>query len=265
MYFAGIDIGSLTAEAVIVRENQIIGSEIIPVLPNPVESAKEVMQRVLEKTGLKLSEIKYIVSTGYGREKVQSQGMAQENISEISCHGFGAYSLAPEVRTVIDIGGQDAKVIKVDDQGRLENFVMNDKCAAGTGQFLEAMSRILEISLEELGPISLSSKKPVEMSNRCTIYIETEVLHFLQRGVSKVDIAAGVNKAMAERVFALARRIEPKKEVMLTGGVAKNIAVRNELQKMLKFKLVSPEIDPQLIGAYGAALFARARGLGQCS
>jgi len=260
MYFAGVDIGSLTAEAVIINDGKIIGSEIISVLPNPLDSAREVMNRALKKCGLNFPEIRFIVSTGYGREKLQAEGMAQENKSEISCHGLGAFTLNPEVRTVIDIGGQDAKVIKVDGSGKLENFVMNDKCAAGTGHFLEVMSRSLGLSLDELGQISLDSKKPVEMSNRCTIYVETEVIHFLQRGTAKKDVAAGINKAMAERVVALARRVNPEKEIMLTGGVAKNVAVRSEIQKILKVKLVSPSIDPQLIGAYGAALFAQAKG-----
>jgi predicted CoA-substrate-specific enzyme activase len=263
MLFAGIDIGSLTAEAVVIDDGNIVAAEIMSVLPNPVDSAKEVLRRTLEKSGIKQEQIKYTVSTGYGREKIQARGMAQENISEISCHGLGAYSVNPEVRTIVDIGGQDAKVIKMDGSGKLENFVMNDKCAAGTGHFLEVMSKALGVSLDELGLISLESKKPVQMSNRCTIYIETEVIHFLQRGVSKVDIAAGINKAMAERVLALARRVKPEREVMLTGGVAKNAAVKSELQKMLEMKLVSPKIDPQIMGAYGAAVFAREKGGGK--
>ncbi len=260
MLFAGIDIGSLTAEAVVVEDGKVVASESMSVLPNPVDSAKEVMGRLLEKSGLKREDLKYIISTGYGREKIQSERLAQENISEISCHGFGAYTLAPKVRTVIDIGGQDAKVIKLSGSGELANFVMNDKCAAGTGHFLEVMSRTLGVRLEELGPMSRGSRKPVEMSNRCTIYMETEVIHFLQRGVAKVDVAAGINRAMAERVVALVRRVKPEKEVMITGGVAKNVAVKGELEKILKVRILNPRIDPQIIGAYGAALFAQREG-----
>jgi (R)-2-hydroxyacyl-CoA dehydratese activating ATPase len=260
MLFAGIDIGSLTAEAVIIEDGKIIASEIISVLPNPVDSAQKVLGLVLQKSGVKPEQIKYTVSTGYGREKLQSQGMAQENLSEISCHGLGAFTLNPEVRTIVDIGGQDAKVIKMNSSGKLENFVMNDKCAAGTGHFLEVMSKALGVSLDELGVISQGSKKPVQMSNRCTIYIETEVIHYLQRGVPKVDVAAGINIAMAERALALVRRVKPEKEAMITGGVAKNVAVRDELQKMLNLKFVIPSIDPQLIGAYGAAVFAQEKG-----
>ncbi len=260
MLFAGIDIGSLTAEAVIVKDGEIVASETMNVLPNPVDSAREVMSRALEKGGIRQEDIRYTVSTGYGREKIQEVGMARENISEISCHGLGAFTLNPDVRTVIDIGGQDAKVIKVNSEGRLENFVMNDKCAAGTGHFLEVMSRTLGVSLDELGPMSRGSRKPVEMSNRCTIYVETEVIHYLQRGVSKVDVAAGINRAMAERVLALARRVKPEREIMITGGVAKNSAVREELQRMLGVRLIGSGIDPQLIGAFGAAMYAQREG-----
>jgi predicted CoA-substrate-specific enzyme activase len=262
MLFAGIDIGSLTAEAVIVSNGRIVDAEIMSVLPHPVASATEVMGRVCARQGIERRDVAYTVSTGYGREKIQAEGLAQENISEISCHGLGAYSLNPRVRTIVDIGGQDAKVIKLTPAGELDNFVMNDKCAAGTGHFLEIMSRTLGVSLDELGPLSLASKKPVEMSNRCTIYVETEVIHYLQRGVSKIDVAAGINRAMAERVFALVRRVQPENEIMLTGGVAKNPAVRSELEKMLKVRMVETKIDPQIIGAYGAAVFAQRRGAG---
>jgi len=257
MLFAGIDIGSLTAEAVVIEDGKILGAEIISVLPHPLDSAREVMGRLSSKQGIQWRDIQYTVSTGYGREQLQKEGLAQENISEISCHGLGAYALCPEVRTVIDIGGQDAKVIKIAASGELENFVMNDKCAAGTGHFLEVMSRTLGVALEEIGPLSLGSRKPVEMSNRCTIYVETEVIHFLQRGVPKKDVAAGINRAMAERVLALVRRVNPEPEVMLTGGVAKNVAVKNELERMLNVKVVPTKIDPQIIGAFGAALFAQ--------
>jgi len=257
MLCAGIDIGSLTAEAVVLEDGRILGSEIMSVLPHPVDSAREVMGRVCARLGIRPSDLRYTVSTGYGRQMLQEEGLAQENLSEISCHGLGAHTVCPETRTVVDIGGQDAKVIKLTASGELENFVMNDKCAAGTGHFLEVMSRTLGVALDELGPLSLGSRKPVEMSNRCTIYVETEVLHSLQRGVSRQDVAAGINRAMAERVLALVRRVTPEREIMLTGGVAKNVAVKSELEKMLKVKMVSAAIDPQLIGAFGAAVFAQ--------
>ncbi|MFO8056333.1 MAG: acyl-CoA dehydratase activase [bacterium] len=257
MLFAGIDIGSLTAEAVVIEDGKIAGSETMSVLPDPVDSARAVLGRLLERQGLSRSDIGYTISTGYGRERIQAEGLADENYSEISCHGVGAYAHNPSVRTIIDIGGQDAKVIKVDKKGKLDNFVMNDKCAAGTGHFLEVMSRTLAVPLEEIGPMSLSSRKPAEMSNRCTIYVETEVIHYLQRGVDRKDVAAGINRAMAERVVALARRVDPEKDYMITGGVAKNVAVKKEIERILKIKIREPNIDPQIMGAYGAAIFAQ--------
>jgi len=260
MLFAGIDIGSLSAEAVLLAEGRMAGGEIMPVLPDPVDSARAVLQRVLERCGLRQEDIAYAVSTGYGREAIEKQALANENISEISCHGFGAFSLDRSVRTVIDIGGQDAKVIRVDERGKLGNFVMNDKCAAGTGHFLEVMSRALEVELEELGEMSLRAKKPVAVSSRCTIYVETEVIHFLQRGTDRADIAAGINQAMAARVLALVRRVGPEREIMLSGGVAKNPAIRRQLERDLGCRLIYPDIDPQLVGAYGAAAYAMQTG-----
>jgi predicted CoA-substrate-specific enzyme activase len=260
MRFAGIDVGSLTAEAIVVQNGKILGSAQISVRPNPVDSAREVFDAALKKAGMSENGIGYAVSTGYGREKIQEAGLANENVSEISCHGFGAYSLDSDVRTIIDIGGQDAKVIRINEGGELADFVMNDKCAAGTGHFLEIMSKALGVSLDEIGPLAQSSRRPVEMTNRCSIYVETEVIHFLQRGLPKQDLAAGINRAMAERVFALARRIGPKDKIMMTGGVAKNIAVRTDLETMLKARIQLPKIDPQLIGAYGAAMLAQQKG-----
>ncbi len=240
MRFAGIDVGSLTAQAVLIEDGRVatdgrrarpgddwgpplsrtIGvrllSRSIRVKPNPLDSASTVMGELLEENGLAWRDIEYCVSTGYGRDKVQQEGLAQENVSEISCHGLGAFSLMPQVRTIIDIGGQDAKVIRVEERGDLANFVMNDKCAAGTGRFLEVMSRTLGVSFEELGPLAIRSHGKVELSTRCSIFAETEVLHFLQKGVDKAALASGITKAMADRVMALARRVGIEREVMMT-------------------------------------------------
>jgi predicted CoA-substrate-specific enzyme activase len=260
MLYAGIDIGSLTAEAVVVENGTILAAASMSVRPNPIDSAKEVLAQALESGGLTQDRLSYTVSTGYGREKIQAEGMAQKNVSEISCHGYGAFCQAPGVKTIVDIGGQDAKVIRVNGNGELDDFVMNDKCAAGTGHFLEIMCKALGIGLDEIGPLSFGAKKPVHISSRCSIYAETEVLHFLQRGVAKADVAAGINKAMADRVFALVRRVGLAPEAMMTGGVAKNVAVRAELEKLMKVKMKYPKIDPQLIGAYGAAMLAQREG-----
>ena len=269
MPFAGIDVGSLTAQAVLIQDGRTpllktIGvsllSRSIRVRPNPLDSARAVMGELLQENGLSWGDITYCISTGYGRESVQGEGLAQQNVSEISCHGVGAFSLAPRVRTVIDIGGQDAKVIRLDEKGDLVNFVMNDKCAAGTGRFLEVMSRTLGISFEDLGPLAHSGHGRVELSSRCSIFAETEVLHYLQRGSERADLAAGICRSMADRVMALVRRVGVEKEVMMTGGVAKNVAVRSELERMLNARMLSANMDPQLIGAYGAAVLAQREG-----
>jgi predicted CoA-substrate-specific enzyme activase len=260
MYYAGIDVGSLTAQAVVINNNGITAFKSIRVKPNPIDSAETVLQMLLSDVDLARDRINFCVSTGYGREQVQAKGLAQDNVSEISCHGMGAAWLLPEVRTVIDIGGQDAKVIKVGPGGDLQDFVMNDKCAAGTGRFLEVQVRTLGLTLDELGPISLSARNTLELSNRCSIFCETEVLHYMQRGYSKADIAAGVNRAMSERVAALVRRVGVEKEVTMSGGVAKNVAVRAELERQLNIKLLSYSADSQIVGALGAALLAKRMG-----
>lgn len=261
--YGGIDVGSLTAQAVILENGSIRASSSIPVKPNPLDSAAAVLSMALEGAGLKRSELDLIVSTGYGREQVEKEGFSQANVSEISAHGKGAHWLLPAVRTVIDIGGQDAKVIRMNGRGELEDFVMNDKCAAGTGRFLEVMARTLGVTVEELGPLSLKSRKNIELSSRCSIYCETEALHYMQRGVDPADIAAGVNRSMAERVLALVQRVGAEKEITMTGGVAKNVAVRGELEKLIGARLVEYRVDPQIVGALGAALIASEQGVGR--
>ncbi len=260
MYYAGIDVGSLTAQAVVINAKGIHAYKSMGVRPHPVQSAKAVVDMLIQEENMTWRDIRFCVSTGYGREQVQAEGLSQDNMSEISCHGLGASFLVPEARTVIDIGGQDAKVIRVGPGGELIDFVMNDKCAAGTGRFLEVQARTLGLSLDDLGKASLSAEKVLELSSRCSIFCETEVLHYLQRGHSKADIAAGVNRAMAERVAALVRRVGLEKEVTMSGGVAKNIAVRAELERMLNVRLIKYNVDSQIVGALGAALMAKRMG-----
>lgn len=256
MYYAGIDVGSLTAQAVVINNGEIKAFKSIGVKPNPVESAETVLGLLLSEDGISSHEIKFCVSTGYGRDQVQDKGLAHANISEISCHGMGAHWVNAKVRTIIDIGGQDAKVIHINQDGELEDFVMNEKCAAGTGRFLEVQARTLGLGLDELGPVALRSTKPLELTNRCSIYCETEVIHYLQRGYDLADIAAGVTRAMAERVASLVRRLGVKPPVIMSGGVAKNMAVRMELERLLIIKLTGYSLDSQIVGALGAAALA---------
>ncbi|RJP68003.1 MAG: 2-hydroxyglutaryl-CoA dehydratase [Candidatus Abyssobacteria bacterium SURF_17] len=253
MIVAGCDVGSLTAEAVIMTNGSILGSEIIRVRPTAEQSAKDVMDKVLAKLHLSYDNIDYCVSTGYGRETIP---FADSNVSEISCHGRGAQWLIPTIRTVIDVGGQDCKAIRVDERGLLEDFVMNDKCAAGTGRSLELMAEVLGVDITRLGPLSLEATSPVVITNQCSIFAEMEIMHYLCEERSIADVAAGINEAMARRVKMLVGKVGVKEDIGVTGGVSKNIGVVQYLEKMLGKKFVQFSEDPQIVGALGAAIFA---------
>lgn len=253
MVFAGCDVGSLSAEAVIIKGGSIVSSEIIRVRPRPEQSADDVMGAALAGAGLSFDDIDYCISTGYGREHIP---FADDNVTEISCHGKGAQWLVPSVRTVIDVGGQDCKAIRVDENGGLINFIMNDKCAAGTGRFLEGMCKTLGVSLEELSALSMDSEKPLQINSICSVFTEIEALCLVNEGESLPDITAGINQAMARRIKGLVARIGIKKDVCFTGGVAKNAGVVKSMEEILGVDLVNMPRDPQIIGALGAALFA---------
>lgn len=253
MIVAGCDVGSLTAEAVFMENGKILGSEIIRVRPKAEQSARDVMDKLLAELNLSYEDIDYCVSTGYGRETIP---FADDNISEISCHGMGAHFLIPEIRTVIDVGGQDCKAIRVDEDGLLVDFIMNDKCAAGTGRSLELMGESLGVDVSELGPLSLESEEPVVITNQCSIFAEMEIMHYMCEEKSMADIAAGINESMARRVKMLAGRVGVKSEIGITGGVSKNVGVVKYLEEMLKINFIKFPEDPQIIGALGAAVFA---------
>jgi predicted CoA-substrate-specific enzyme activase len=257
MIFAGCDVGSLSGEAVIMEDDSILVYEIIRVRPRPEQTATDVMTEALDRVNLSFDDIDYCVSTGYGREKIP---FANSSISEISCHGKGAHWVNPDVRTVIDIGGQDYKVIRVDKLGYMVDFMMNDKCAAGTGRFLELMAWTLGLRLDQLGPISVNSKEPIRVTKTCSVLAQFEVMCMLNDGKDRSDVAAGINKAMAERISKMAKRVGVRKEVVITGGVAKNSAVVDGLKDILGVDRLELEgVDPQIVGALGAALFARER------
>lgn len=253
MIVAGCDVGSLTAEAVIMNNGSILGSEIIRVRPTSEQSAKDVMDKLLLRLGMSYDDIEYCVSTGYGRETTP---FADDNISEISCHGRGAHWLIPSIRTVIDIGGQDCKAIRVNSEGLLEDFIMNDKCAAGTGRSLELMAEALGVDITELGPLSLEASSAVVITNQCSIFAEMEILHYMCEEKSVADIAAGINESMARRVKMLAGKVGVKRDAGMTGGVAKNVGVVKFLGTMLGVEFIQFPEDPQIIGALGAAVFA---------
>jgi len=254
LYFAGIDIGSTMTKVVLMDTTDSVMSAIKgPTGPEHRQLANEVMRMALEQANLQLDNISYIIATGYGRVNVP---FADDQITELSCHARGVYSLFPNVRTAIDIGGQDAKCMKID-KGKLADFVMNDKCAAGTGRFLEVMAQVLEVgSISEMGPIALKSKKPCHISSTCTVFAETEVVVLRAEGKDRSDLIAGVHKAVASRVAVMASSLSFKPDAVFTGGVAKNVGVKKFLEENIGLELLVPE-EPQIIGALGAALFAQ--------
>lgn len=253
MIVAGCDVGSLTGKAVILNDGEIISSAIILRTVRPEETARAVLDQALGQANLKAEAIRYLVGTGYGRTKIP---FADANVSEITCHGKGAHWLMPSIRTILDIGGQDSKVISLDAEGFVADFVMNDKCAAGTGRFLEGVARALEIKLEELGALSLKSNAPSQISSQCSVFAESEVVTLLADGVDIADIVAGVHKAIASRLISMVKKVGVKPDLTITGGVAKNVGMVAFLEEGLGDIAKLPQ-DPQLIGAIGAAVLAR--------
>lgn len=253
MYFAGVDIGSTMTKVVLTDKSGNLLSTIKgPTGPEYRQLANEVMQQALEQANLQIHDISYIVATGYGRLNVP---FADRQITELSCHARGVSSLFPDVRTAIDIGGQDAKCMKIDN-GRLTNFVMNDKCAAGTGRFLEVTAATLGIRLEDMGDISLKAIKKIPISNLCTIFAQQEVVALLSRGEKLENILAGLHDALASRTAALARRLGIEPDLVLTGGVAKNTGMVRAMKLSLGCEILVPE-EPLLTGALGAAILAK--------
>jgi predicted CoA-substrate-specific enzyme activase len=255
--FAGIDIGSVTTKAVILdQEDKIRAFSYIPTSADQKKSGEDILSQALEKTGESRTGIKFIVSTGYGRRALAS---SNDVSPEIICHAVGTRFMFPDVRTIIDIGGQDSKIIVLDEKGNISKFEMNDKCAAGTGRFLEVLSeRILNISIEELGEISLKSRNPSILSSVCTIFAESEVISYLSENRSKEDIAAGLHRSIAKRVIGMgtAGSIDFKEPVIFSGGVARNVGVIRSVEEVLGKKVTIPE-DPQITAALGAAVLAK--------
>jgi predicted CoA-substrate-specific enzyme activase len=250
-HFAGVDIGSTMTKVVIMNES-VLASVIGPTGPEHRKLANRVMEEALKKAKLPFEDISYLVATGYGRINVP---FADRQITEISCHARGIAYLLPEAQTVIDIGGQDSKGIKLKD-GRAVDFVMNDKCAAGTGRFLEVAAEELGVKLEDMGKLSLEAKNPVRISNTCTVFAAQEVITKLSEGAALPDIIAGLHEAIATRVHGMIRRLKIEREVAITGGGAKNIGLVRALEAKLGFAVLVPP-EPLLTGAIGAALLGR--------
>lgn len=250
-YFAGVDIGSTMTKAVIVSD-RIEASLIGPTGPEHRKLANKVMEETLAQAGLRFDDLTYITATGYGRINVP---FADKQVTEITCHARGLQSLLPTVRTVIDIGGQDSKGIKLE-AGKVVDFVMNDKCAAGTGRFLEVIADALGVTLKNLGDLSLKAQKTIAISNTCTVFAEHEVISQLAGGASVNDLIAGIHDAIAARVYSMVKKLKIEQDVAVTGGGAKNIGLVRALEGRFGFSLLVPP-EPLITGALGAALVGK--------
>lgn len=260
-YFCGCDVGSTYAKCVILNEEgKIFADATIKSKMNPVKSSEIVIYEAISKVdGIKsIEDISYLIGTGYGRNKVT---FADENISEISCHAMGVHVTNLDVKAIIDIGGQDVKGIAIDKDGTVKNFAMNDKCSAGTGRFYEAMANAFEISLPDFCKLSLTAKNTIPITAQCTVFAESEVISLIGEGKPMDEIAAGIQLAVAKRCFVMAKKAGATDSITLTGGCAKNQGLRKAIERVLKMKVVDLKTDPQLMGALGAAEFARQKGL----
>ena len=259
-YFGGCDAGSTYTKCVIIDENgKILAAVTKRSRINPVLSAKDALDEAVSQVdGLtSAEELTYLIGTGYGRNKVP---FADENISEISCHAMGVHVTDPSVKAIIDIGGQDVKGIAIDTDGTVFNFAMNDKCAAGTGRFFESMARAFEMSLDEFSNLSLTAKNVIPITAQCAVFAESEVISLVGEGKPMEEIAAGIQLSVAKRCFVMAKKAGAADSVTLTGGCAKNEGLKKAIEKVLKINVVDLPTDPQLMGALGAAEYARQKG-----
>ena len=257
IFTMGIDVGSTASKCVILKDGKdIVAKSLVPVGTGTTGPARAIAE-VLESAGMTREEMDFVLATGYGRNSLD--GLADLQMSELSCHARGATFLFPEVHTVIDIGGQDVKVIEIEN-GMMRNFVMNDKCAAGTGRFLDVMARVLEVKVEELGTLGDRSTKDVGISSTCTVFAESEVISQLAVGTDKCEIINGIHKSVAGRVGGLCNRVGVRDMVVMTGGVAQNHGIVKALQSQLQHEIHTSPLT-QYNGALGAALFAYNKAL----
>jgi bzd-type benzoyl-CoA reductase Q subunit len=255
---AGVDVGGVSSQAAILVDGKLYAFASMRTGANSPDSAKKAMDWALEDTGMTGKDIRYCIGTGYGRVNVP---MAQKTLTEIACHALGAnYIYGPEVQTVLDVGGQDCKAIRIDDKGRVINFLMNDKCAAGTGRGMEVIADLLSVPIEEVGERSFQiEKEPIPVSSTCVVFAKTEALGLLRKGWTTEMVLAAYCRAMADRILELLMRLGVEREFAITGGMVKNTGVVKRLEKLLGFEALKwSDIDPQIAGALGAALFAKA-------
>ncbi|HDK7159214.1 2-hydroxyisocaproyl-CoA dehydratase activator HadI [Clostridium botulinum] len=252
MYTMGLDIGSTTSKGVIIKDGEEIVASVLVPIGTGTSGPLKLIKELKEKSNLTEKDIEKTVVTGYGRIQYKD---ADKQISELSCHAKGVAFLIPGARTIIDIGGQDAKAMKLNDKGKLINFIMNDKCAAGTGRFLDVMAGVLETDVSKLGEISEKSTKEVSISSTCTVFAESEVISHLSANAKKEDIVAGIHTSVVRRVSTLAMRVGIEDQVVMVGGVARNKGIVKAMEKELGHDIKVPELA-QLTGALGAAIYA---------
>jgi (R)-2-hydroxyacyl-CoA dehydratese activating ATPase len=252
MITIGIDIGSISAKAAAVNNGHVLSTCVMMTGYNARNAGRQVFDRLLDQSNIAAADVRRIVATGYGRNSID---FADKAVTEITCHAAGAYFLDAQIRSIIDIGGQDSKAIVLDETGRVRDFAMNDKCAAGTGRFLEVMARALEVDLDAFGDLSLSADNAAPISSLCTVFAESEVISLIAKGERRANIISGIHASIGARVAAMAKRIGVRPPVMMTGGVAKNIGVVKALEEKLGTQLRVSE-QAQLTGAIGAALIA---------
>ncbi|MFX1482769.1 MAG: acyl-CoA dehydratase activase [Promethearchaeota archaeon] len=248
----GIDVGSTTTKGVLLDAGgQIVARSLMLTGASATQAVEKTLQTITSLSNIDINGLP-VISTGYGRARVE---LAIKSVTEITCHSIGVHHINPDIRMLIDVGGQDAKAIRIGPSGKPEDFELNDKCSAGTGRFLEVMARVLGVSIDDLGPLALQSKNPSSISSTCTVFAESEVIGHIGAGESAADIAAGVHVSLVSKISALSRRVGVKEPVCVTGGVALNPAFRHYLSNQLDVELWVPE-DPQLTGALGAAVIA---------
>lgn len=253
-FFAGIDIGSMTTKCVIMDDAGVIDRVVLPTDSAPKVSGVNALETVLAKTGIDRSSVTYIVGTGYGRISLD---FFNHTATEITCHAMGVRYVNPDVEGIIDIGGQDSKAIKLNSGGSVMDFVLNDRCAAGTGRFLEVMAKALNLDLDQFGSLYEKSENPCSINSTCIVFAESEVISLSAQGESKTDIAAGLHKSIAKRVGNMAKRLGIKNNMAFVGGVAKNMGMKNALEDYMGAEFVSLSTDPQFTGALGAGVIAR--------
>lgn len=252
MITGGIDIGSATTKVVIMRDEEVISYSILPTGVNGRMAAEKAFENALRSAGIEMSDVNGIVATGYGRIRAP---FTDKRVTEITCHARGVLHEFKNAGTVIDIGGQDSKVINIGPSGKVIDFMMNDRCAAGTGRFLEVTANALGVNINEMGVLALKSSNPLKISSMCTVFAESEVISLLAQGESRKDIISGLHDSISERIISMLNRINVHGEIVFTGGVAKNSGIIKVLEKKLSTKVKIPK-EPQISGAIGAALIA---------